>query len=239
MRSPGFSHSYCLSRMNSQRKKGKKNGVTERQKRNEILNDKDQVSLSRSTERDSESCECDRGEKARCQRGHSNSEERRTQQGLVTGPTGPPLSTSLHSHTHRAHARTHSRLANGPPSCPIRNCLISCAKQPLPCQPWCHLLSNNMAADQTSTHKRTHAKRTKTHSKDSYLALPRCCHIGTHIKPHRHRCSPKVSTLRTRTHTHTDLIARPLTSQDTSCTEDAHTMTRTKLCRGCACACVW
>lgn len=164
MRSPGFRHSYCLCRMNSQRKKGKKNGVTERQKWNKIQNDQDQVSLSRSTERDSESCECDRGEKARCQRGHSNSEERRTQQGLVTGPTGPPLSTSLHSRTHHAHTRTHSRLANGPPSCPIRNCLISCAKQPLPCQPWCHLLSNNMAADQTSTHTRARTQNAQKHT---------------------------------------------------------------------------
>ncbi|GAA6110496.1 uncharacterized [Tachysurus ichikawai] len=33
-----------------------------------------------------------------------------------------------------------SRLAGSGPSCPIRYCLISSAKQPLPSQPCCHLL---------------------------------------------------------------------------------------------------
>lgn len=42
----------------------------------------------------------------------------------------------------------HSRLAASLPSCPIRYCLISSAKQPLPCQPCRHLLPNKMAAAQ-------------------------------------------------------------------------------------------
>ncbi|KAJ7985011.1 hypothetical protein DPEC_G00360710 [Dallia pectoralis] len=42
----------------------------------------------------------------------------------------------------------HSRLAASLPSCPIRYCLISSAKQPLPCQPLRHLLPNKMAAAQ-------------------------------------------------------------------------------------------
>lgn len=135
---------------------------------------KDQLGLDRLSKRDSESAG-ERGEKAGWQIGHSNSEERGTQQGLVIGPTGPPLSTSWHSvvHTH-----AHTRLADGPPSCPIRNCLISCAKQPLPCQPWCHLLPNNMAADQTSTHAHKHTCTSAQRA--SYLALPHCCHTETH-----------------------------------------------------------
>ena len=58
------------------------------------------------SERDSESAR-ERGEKAGWQRGHSDSEERRTRQGLVTGPTGPPLSTSWHSVVH-IHTHTHT-----------------------------------------------------------------------------------------------------------------------------------
>lgn len=58
------------------------------------------------SKRDSESAR-ERGEKAGWQRGHSDSEERRTRQGLVTGPTGPPLSTSWHSVVH-IHTHTHT-----------------------------------------------------------------------------------------------------------------------------------
>ena len=144
--------------------------MTERQKKIQRHWKKDKgPSRSQQIERErQQECKRERGEKAGWQRGHSDSEERRTWQGLVTRPTGPPLSTSWHSvvHTHtHTYTHIHTRLADGPPSCPIRNCLISCAKQPLPCQPWCHLLPNNMAADQTSTHKHTHANTQKTRSK--------------------------------------------------------------------------
>ncbi len=114
-------------------------------------------------------------ERALRQRGEKNAARSRHR---ANGPTTVNIMALCGTHTH---AHTHTRLANGPPSCPIRNCLISCAKQPLPCQPWCHLLPNNMAADQTST--RTH-KHTREHTKNtqqaSYLALPRCCHTETH-----------------------------------------------------------
>jgi len=124
---------------------------------------------------------------------------RREERGKVSSPGQRAHHCQHHGtlwyvHTHiDTHTHTHTRLANGPPSCPIRNCLISCAKQPLPCQPWCHLLPNNMAADQTSAHTHTH-----THTHTASLipgTAPLLSHRDTHIKLHRHRCSPKVSTL--------------------------------------------
>ena len=118
------------------------------------------------SERDSESA---REREVRRQDGREGTPTaRREERGKVSSPGQRAHHCQHHGTLWYAHTRTHthSRLANGPPSCPIRNCLISCAKQPLPCQPWCHLLPNNMAADQTSTrtHKHTH-KHTKTHSK--------------------------------------------------------------------------
>lgn len=50
--------------------------------------------------------ETEKKTEVRRQWGHSDSEERRTQQGLVTGPTGPPLSTSWHSVVTRTHRHT-------------------------------------------------------------------------------------------------------------------------------------
>lgn len=115
-------------------------------------------------------------ERALRQRGEKNAARSRHR---ANGPTTVNIMALCGTHTH---AHTHTRLANGPPSCPIRNCLISCAKQPLPCQPWCHLLPNNMAADQTST--RTH-KHTSKHTK-------------THSEPHTWHCPAAV----TQRHTH-------------------------------------
>lgn len=148
------------------------------------------VGLNRLSERDSESA---REREVRRQDGREGTPTaRREERGKVSSPGqrahhcqhhGTLRCTHIYTHLH-THAHTHTRLADGPPSCPIRNCLISCAKQPLPCQPWCHLLPNNMAADQTSAHTHTHTQAQK--------------HTKTHSKPHTWQCPAAV----TQRHTH-------------------------------------
>lgn len=111
---------------------------------------------------------------------------RREERGKVSSPGQRAHHCQHHGtlwYTHTC-TNTHTRLANGPPSCPIRNCLISCAKQPLPCQPRCHLLPNNMAADQTNTHIHTNT-HANTHKPTANLipgTAPLLSHRDTHIR---------------------------------------------------------
>lgn len=101
---------------------------------------------------------------------------------------------------------------------------------------------------QAHAHTNTHANAQKHTASLIPGTVPLLSHRDTHIKLHRHRCSPKVSTLNicTKACTQAHLIARSQSSQHTSRDEDtlclrAHKkVTHTSYYRrGCVRACVW